>query len=162
MIHKNLAIYLNDHLAGSSTGVELLANLAAMYPGTEVGKMAAQLEVEVTEDRKTLEDFMEQVHVNRRHPIQAVGWLAEKAVQLKMRVNDPATGAFRMFVSLETISLGVEGKRLLWVALETASRDDPSLRGPDYPLLQRRAEDQRSRLESARRSATQPALVGTG
>ena len=48
---------------------------------------------------------------------------------------------------IETLCLGIEGKRLLWRALASA---DGGLAGFDFEDLERRAEAQRDRLERFR------------
>lgn len=159
MTHKHLAIYLNDHLAGSATVLELLAHLASAYAESEVERFAAQLRVEVLEDRKQLEALMARLNISQSPPRKASAWLAEKLAELKLRLDDPAAGAFRLFEATEAISLGVEGKRLLWQALATLSTDPPDLGGCDYERLILRAEDQRRRIEAMRVDAAKSALA---
>ena len=158
---KHLSVYLNDHLAGSVTALELLANLAAAYRGTEVERLALEIRAEVAADRQELEALMDRLHVARTVSRRSAAWLAEKVTQLKLRVDDPGTGALRLLESIEAVSIGVEGKRLLWVALAAAAEGDPALRGADYPRLESRAEDQRRRLEAARREAARTALTAS-
>ena len=62
---------------------------------------------------------------------------------------------------MDAISIGIEGKRLLWLALDAAAEDVPQLR-MDYERLQRRAEDQRERVEVRRREAAKAVLSDHG
>jgi hypothetical protein len=62
------------------------------------------------------------------------------------------------FEDLETLSLGVEGKLALWVALHRAYGDDPRLRGIDLDALSDRARSQRRRIEQQRLDAAEGAL----
>ena len=48
---------------------------------------------------------------------------------------------------LAELTLGIEGKRCLWLALGTAAAGNARLAGPDYPKLVRRAEEQRGRVD---------------
>ena len=57
------------------------------------------------------------------------------------------------FLALETMSLGVEGKRSLWTTLQTIAPAHPELAATDLPRLIARAHAQRARLEDER-SAT--------
>jgi hypothetical protein len=76
-----------------------------------------------------------------------------------LRLDDPARGALRLFEELEALSLGIEGKRSLWVALSAAAKDAPSLQLLDYERLASRAEEQRSRVEAKRLEAARKALI---
>jgi hypothetical protein len=51
---------------------------------------------------------------------------------------------------LEMLSLGVEGKRLLWKTLEELKTTDMRLEGFDFTELEQRANGQRERLERFR------------
>jgi hypothetical protein len=46
-------------------------------------------------------------------PRRAAAWLAEKLTELKLRLDDPSGGALRLMETLEAVSVGIEGKRLL-------------------------------------------------
>ena len=55
---RYLGIYLNDHLAGSTVGIELARRGAKEYGGTELGAFFAGLAAEIEEDRETLKALM--------------------------------------------------------------------------------------------------------
>jgi hypothetical protein len=57
-----------------------------------------------------------------------------------------------------TRSVGIEGKRLLWLALAAAAADTPGLVGTDYGRLERRAEEQRRGVETLRLEAARVAF----
>lgn len=162
MAGNHIATYLNDHLAGASAALELLEHLEEAHAGTDLGREVAGLRAEVAEDRQELETIMGRLDVGESRTRKASAWLAEKAAQLKLRLDDPAGGALRLFESLEALSLGIEGKRSLWRALAAASEDDPELRVANYEALERRAEEQRLRVETMRLEAARRALVQRG
>jgi hypothetical protein len=58
MKERHLAIYLNDHLAGSEVALELHDHLKRLVPESSVGQFAADLKAEITADRKELEALM--------------------------------------------------------------------------------------------------------
>ncbi|MPZ70967.1 MAG: hypothetical protein GEU71_15800, partial [Actinobacteria bacterium] len=60
---KYLAIYLNDHLAGSVAGIELAKRAAGNNEGTPVGEFLEQLVVDIDEDRAALEAIMDELGV---------------------------------------------------------------------------------------------------
>jgi len=90
MANKHLATYLNDHLAGSITGLELLEYIASAYAGTEAERVARALHVEVAEDRRELEQLMARLGIGQSVPRKASAWLAEKFSQIKLRMDDLA------------------------------------------------------------------------
>jgi len=133
-----LSIYLNDHLAGATAGVQLARRLA---PG--------ELAEEIEEDRESLLDVMRRLSVGRDHVRAVLGWGGEKALRLKPGGR---------FEELEALSLGVEGKLALWTALRRATGDDPRVRSVDFDALIARARSQRRRLEERRLRAASDAL----
>ena len=158
MSKQHLATYLNDHLAGSVLALELLDHMKIAHARTPIEGFAVALRAEIEADQAELKTLMERVDAGTNIVRRAAAWLAEKAAELKLKVDDPSDGALRLLESLETLSLGIEGKRSLWLALETASADAPVLRGLDYGRLRRRAEEQRSRVEAERLDAARAAL----
>ena len=148
-----LTVYLNDHLAGSAAGIELAAKLRDNNQGTELGKDMAALHHDISEDRETLEALMGRLEVER-HPVkEAAGWVLEKLSRL--RLNPALTGSAELTRLLETegLSLGIEGKLCMWVALKEAAAADSRLAGADYDRLIERARGQRRTLEPHRLAA---------
>jgi len=139
-----LTVYLNDELA---------AKLRDNNQGTELGKDMAALHHDISEDRETLEALMGRLEVER-HPVkEAAGWVLEKLSRL--RLNPALTGSAELTRLLETegLSLGIEGKLCMWVALKEAAAADPRLAGADYDRLIERARGQRRTLEPHRLAA---------
>jgi hypothetical protein len=158
MAQKHLATYLNDHLAGSVTLLEMLAHLASAYAGSDVERFARELRNEVIADREELEGLMTKWGVGQSPPRKASAWLAEKFAEVKLRMDDPAGGALHLLEAIEAVSLGVEGKRSLWRSLAAAAEEDGNLKA-DYERLLRRAEDQRDRIEGVRLESAKAALA---
>ncbi len=159
MASSHLNAYLNDHLAGSAAALSLLSDMTTRFAGSAAGQLAAKLHEDVSFDQRELEALMARLGIPQSGPRQAVAWLAEKMSLLKMRLEDPASGGFRLFESAEALSVGVEGKRLLWIALAAVAERDAALQGPDYATLIRRAEEQRCELESLRIEASRTAFA---
>jgi hypothetical protein len=154
----HIATYLNDHLAGSVVAVELMENLEAVYAGKPIADFIAKLRADVEVDRRELEDLMGRLQISESRTRKASAWLTEKFTQLKLRLDDPAHGELRLFESLEALSLGIEGKRSLWLALSTAAEVSPQLRIANYQRLQQRAKEQRDRVEEKRLELAKAAL----
>ncbi len=148
-----LGVYLNDHLAGSTAGLELAEKLRDNNQGTELGKVMAALHHDIDQDRAALEELMARLELER-HPVKAAaGWMLERLSRL--RLNPVLTGSADLTRLLETeaLSLGIEGKLRMWAALKEASVRDQRLAGTDYDRLIERASSQRRTLEPHRLAA---------
>jgi hypothetical protein len=155
------ATYLNDHLAGSITAIELLEYLSSMCSSTDANAagFATDLKNEIAEDRQELEQLMQRLGIAQSVPRKTSAWVAEKFLQLKLKIEDVKCGSLRLLEVTEAVSVGIEGKKLLWVALAAAAEIAPELTGLDYARLIRRAEDQRVRVETIRRDAAKQCLA---
>ena len=158
MADDYIATYLNDHLAGSVVAVELMENLETVYAGQPIADFIAKLRADIEVDIRELEDLMGQLQISESRTRKASAWLTEKFTQLKLRLDDPAHGDLRLFETLEALSLGIEGKRSLWLALSAAAELSPQLRIANYQRLQQRAEEQRARVEDQRLELARKAL----
>jgi hypothetical protein len=154
MANPYLATYLNDHLAGSEAALELLDHLEKEHAGTQIAMLAAGLREDIAADRRELESLMARLEIAQSASRKATAWLSEKATQLKLRLDDPQEGGnLRLLEIFEALSLGIEGKRLLWRSLKTAAVYNPELQGTDYQKLENRADEQRIGLEPFRMGA---------
>jgi hypothetical protein len=146
---RYLAIYLNDHLAGSMAIIELVKRSAAENEGTELGVFLTGLAHEIDADRQALKEIMASLGIGIDRLKLAAGWAAEKAARLKLNGELRGYSPLSPLIELEAISLGIEGKRLLWLALSElpgAAPVPPSTLGE----LIERAERQRAEVERFR------------
>jgi hypothetical protein len=157
MATEHIATYLNDHLAGSIIALELLDHLASTQ--TELSAFFKQLRADIDADQNELKNLMDSLDVAESRTRRASAWLAEKMTELKLRFDDPKGGPLRLFESLEALSLGIEGKRSLWMALMAAAEKSPALRTLDYKRLMQRAQEQRDRVETQRIAMARKALT---
>jgi hypothetical protein len=146
---SNLAAYLNDHLAGAVGMLEVLDELGRVGNG-DLDRFVHELRYAVTEDREELEALMRRAGIATSAVRRAAGWISEKAVEVKVRVDDPFNGAFRTFELLEIVALGIDGKRALWPTLRAIADAVPQVQGADYHHLAKRADDQRDAVEARR------------
>jgi len=156
-MRKLLAIYLNDHLAGATVGVELARRLQGSNRGDpEFGSSLAELCAEIEADRETLEAVMEKLGVGRSKlkPLTAV--LGERLGRLKPNGQLRGYSPLSRVVELEILQLGVTGKQRLWRALEHSRSAD--LRDFDLDALAERASGQLSRLQELHLKAASLAL----
>jgi hypothetical protein len=156
-VGDSLAIYLNDHLAGATLGVELARRLrASNRDDPEFGPALAETCAEIETDRETLIMVMDQLGVGqgKLKPLAAV--LGERLGRFKLNGQLWGYSPLSRLDELELLQVGVAGKRRLWRALEhTHSGDLPGL-GLD--ALAERATEQLRRLEALHLKAATLAL----
>jgi hypothetical protein len=158
-VRRLLSIYLNDHLAGATLGVELIRRAARENQGTALGAFLGEVLLpEIAEDRETLERLMRQLGVPRSRPKIAAGWVAEKIGRLKLNGEVRGYSPLSRLIELEGLAVGIEGKRALWLALREVANGDAPIEGFDFGVLAERAASQRSRLEEHRLAAAAEAL----
>jgi len=156
---QHLATYLNDHLAGAVVALEILAHLEHAGHDPALAATIGAVRADIDADRAVLEGLMGRLGVGTTGARQAMAWLGEKVAQLKLKLDDSADGSFRLFESLEAVSLGIEGKRGLWRTLAAVAALDPALGALDYPNLIARAETQRQQVEAMRLAVAPSALA---
>jgi hypothetical protein len=154
---KYLATYLNDHLAGSTAGLELVKRAASENEGSPLGEFLSALGDEIAEDREALEEVMESLGVGTDHKKVAAAWVGEKLGRLKPNAQLRGYSPLSPLVELEALSLGIEGKRMLWVALQGIAAEH-GLTPERFAELAARASDQRSRVEQVRVGVAEGAL----
>jgi hypothetical protein len=159
MAEKTLDVYLNDHLGGATLGSDLAQQIRDQNEGTPLGELMTRIADEIEEDRQTLVDLMEALDVSRNPVKQVTGWVAEKASRVKFSGATSGEPDHGLFMALETLRLGVAGKRCLWIALQQARRDYPELANTDLERLIERASSQEDDLERERIAAGAAALA---
>ena len=159
MANEQITIYLNDHLAGSVVALELLEKLGTLYAGMPLGLLLAELRDDISADRNKLEEIMNRLQITQSRTRKLTAWLAEKATELKLRLDDSSDGALYLLETFEVLSLGIEGKKGMWMALAAAAENAEELRTIDYNHLVQRAEQQRQKVEDVRLEAAKKALL---
>jgi hypothetical protein len=153
-----LAIYLNDHFAGSVAGVALARRCLSNNERSELGTFLRGLVVEITDDQATLSQLMDELSIPRSRPKIAAAWTAERIGRLKLNGRVTGYSPLSRLVELEGLSVGIEGKRLLWVVLAQVGATDQRLPERDFAALAERARTQREGLEPYRQAAAVEAL----
>jgi hypothetical protein len=158
MASEDLSSYLNDHLAGSVTALELFDFLLKKQAGTPAEGVLARLREDVAASRRELEALMLRLDIRPSRTRKATAFLAEKLSEVKLRGDDPS-GQYHLLQGLDALSIGIAGQALLWRALAAVAPEVPALQVLNYDLLIERAEAQRSRMEELRVEAARAALV---
>ena len=147
MAHTALDVYLNDHLAGATMGCDLAEHLQSQATGTPLEEVMATLAPEIRRDRQTLIELMERVGTVKSPLKQATAWLTEKAGRPKFSGITSGDKELGIFLSLESLLLGVTGKACLWQELKEVAATHPSLKSVRLDELINRAHAQRTVLE---------------
>lgn len=113
---------------------------------------------EVTEDRRELVRLMEGLGIRPDPVKRLLAWTGEKAGRLELNGRLLSYSPLSRLVELEALSLDVEGKLALWLALRGAGFGD-ELAGVDLVRLTERAQDQRRELERHRLAAAREAFA---
>lgn len=147
---ENLSSYLNDHLAGSVGALELLDRLIKIYEEKPLGRFFQELRAEIEADQETLKELIGKLGEEESTVRKAGAWIVEKLSRAKIQLSESREGEMGLFLALEGLALGITGKQSLWRALAAASQTVPQLGRLDYAGLERRAVEQRDRVEKKR------------
>jgi hypothetical protein len=154
-----LGIYLNDHLAGATGGLELFRRAAGAHRETEAGPVLERLTAEVEADRESLLGFMRALDVPVRHYKVVGGWAAEKAGRLKLNGRLRSRSPMSSVVELEGMHLGVLGKAAGWRLLRSLADADPRLDSVELDRLLERAQRQAEEIDALRLQAAREAFA---
>ena len=150
-----LAIYLRDHFAGATAGLELAKRVQRGASGTEQVPLYVDLVDRIAADREALRDIMAKLGVAPSSTKNALAWTLEKAGRLKLNGRILRPSPLSRLVELETLALGVTGKKALWRSLATIKQTDSRLAGVGFDALLAAAEEQAAELEEHRLRAAQ-------
>jgi hypothetical protein len=147
---RQLIPYLNDHLAGSVSAIELLDHLIKIHGEEPLAKVLQELRGDIVADQDVLKKIVQRFNANESALRKAGAWLAEKVARAKLNLAGQKRRQLGLVQALEVLVLGVTGKQLLWRALNSSIGSSPLLRGVDLARLEERAIEQIERLETQR------------
>ena len=126
-----LAIYLQDHLAAATLGMELARRAASENVGTPLKSI--MFAMRIAPDRLK----------------NVVAWTGEKAGRLKLNGRLTSYSPLSGVLEIEWLIAGISGKRALWRALRSLADEDARLQVAQLDDLIVRAERQLDSLWSA-------------
>ena len=159
MAYQGLDVYLTDHLAGATAGLNLAQMAAQEHRADEHGAFFGEIAAEIKADYDELERLIEEIGTDRSATKTAAAEVGSKLMAPKFTGGDD--DELNAFVTLETLSIGVEGKLCMWKALRLVRDSNATLERFDLDELIERAQSQRDRLEAKRLEAAPQALAHT-
>ncbi|MGE0065982.1 MAG: hypothetical protein AB7T48_01395 [Solirubrobacterales bacterium] len=148
---------MNDHLAGSTVGLELAKRAAASNRDErEFGPALERIRDEIAADKATLEAVMDELDVGRDRLKPVGAWFAEKVGRLKPNGHLRGYSPLSRLIELEGLYVGISGKARLWGVLEAAV--SARVPGTDFAALAERADRQRTEVEQLQTKAAKIAL----
>ena len=157
-----LAIYLNDHLAGATGGLELARRVAGAGQVPAPPAQLRQFAEEVAEDRDTLLRIMGTLGLPVRSYKAWAGWAGEKAGRLKLNGHLTTRSPLSSLEELELLRLAVEGKAAGWRTLRVLADRDSRLAAGQLDELISRALRQAGFLEESRVRAAGQVIDAAG
>jgi len=148
--------YLNDHLAGSVSALELIEHWAHLHDGKPLGEFFVQIEAEIRADQDKLREVMRCLQIEESNVRKAGAWAAEKLGRVQLMIAGDEPDSLGLVLTLEGLVMGITAKKLLWRAL--AAANSPQLSRYDFEELQRRAEQQIQPMEAERMRAVHQAF----
>jgi hypothetical protein len=110
-----LATYLREHLSGSDAAIRLVERLRRTHAGTAEGRLFGALFVDLQHERDVVQAMLEELGAStlsvKRIVTGAAGVLMAPAASSER-------GDLAFLRTLEGLAIGVQGKRLLWRAMQ--------------------------------------------
>ncbi|MFC5801968.1 hypothetical protein [Streptomyces formicae] len=162
MAGKALGIYLNDHLAGATAGVELSRRIAREHRASACARETQGLADEIDQDRRSLRALMDSLDVKPRHYKICGGWVAEKAARFKPNGRIHRRAGLSDLVEFETLRLGIQGKQQMWQALVPVAAETDRVDAPALERLIDRARSQMATVDALHDAAARTSLSRSG
>jgi hypothetical protein len=153
-----LEVYLKDHYAGAVGALELIEHSIKAQEGTPLATFFEELHGDVKADHEQLHNLMTTLGFEDSGLRNAGAWMAEKLGRVKIGFSGGEASELRLFQTLESLYLGITGKRLLWRALHANRESSPILQRTDFEQLEKRAIEQADRVEARRLEAARESL----
>jgi hypothetical protein len=152
-----LIAYLRDHLSGADMAIRVVHRLSVTYQCTEQGTLFRRLSQELEEDRSVVRSLLTRLGASGRS-MKRVASSASGAVLSVTAGGEP--GDLSLLRTLEALSIGVQGKRCLWRALQNLS-GVPTFDAVSFVELEAKAVRQWEAIEYRRRALVAPTFCAT-
>lgn len=153
MTDRYLSIYLKDHLAMATGGIEFMKRAAKNNQDHSLGEDLSQMVGELEEERDELKGVMDRVGVDDSQFKKAGAWLAEKAGRLKFNGQIIKYSPLSRVLEVEFLLSAVQARKSLWRTITDAEKIYPSLQEAPSRQMIAQADGQLVRLERMHRRA---------
>ncbi|TWT88353.1 hypothetical protein Mal64_18330 [Pseudobythopirellula maris] len=143
-----LRAYLLDHLAGGESAIRTLEDFRRHEGRCAVSQLAERLVSDIQADRDVLRRLLREAGGSNNPLRRLFSWLGAKLGGLKFWRR--FSGELGPFEGAEILSLGILGKRALWVALRQLQAEAGLFPDEDFGALISKAEEQYQIVEDKR------------
>ena len=144
----SLAAYLREHLTGSDAAIQVVGRLRLVHAGSQEGRLFASLYDEFREERDVVRGLLEQIDASPLSVKRLAGQASGAVLSL---AAGGERGDLSLFRTLEGLSVGVQGKRCMWRALQSLFGDQPIPSARSLAGLEAMAVRQWEAIEERRR-----------
>ena len=117
-----LAAYLREHLAGSDAAIQVVDRLRLTHAGSHEGLLFASLFDEFREEREVVRLLLAGIDAS---PLSIKRLAGQASGAVGALAAGGERGDLSLFRTLEGLSIGVQGKRCMWRALQSLLGDQP-------------------------------------
>lgn len=156
---KDLHRYLNGHLAGSHCALSLIKELGKRQTDAAEQRFFVDLEERVEGDQRILKELLTACGGEESTGLHSLGEIGGKVSRLLFLYEGMEPGKLGNLEALEMLALGIQGKRLLWVALQEVAHHFPEWSAVDFQKLEFGAIHQREEVEERRIARSRDALA---
>jgi hypothetical protein len=118
-----LSTYLREHLSGSDAATQIVERLRRTRAGTEDGRLFGTLFQEFQDERDVVRAVLASLGASDQSPKRLVANASAALIKLTAG-GEP--GELSWFRTLEALSIGVQGKRCMWRALQQLHLGPPA------------------------------------
>ena len=155
-----LGIYVNDHLASSTGGIELVGRMLGVHRGGPYEQPLEQLLSELREEKASLRSMMSALGIPVRQYKQLGVWLAEKVTRAKLNGRLLSRSPLSDLVEFEFLASGVRAKRSGFETLRIVAEVDARIDKAELDRLIDQAHRQYEWLTDARRDVAADVFGG--
>ena len=156
-----LGIYVNDHLAAATGGIELVTRMIGVHRGGPHEQPLVQLLDELRDERSSLRAFMAACGIPVRQYKQAAVWVAEKLSRAKLNGRLLSRSPLSDLVEFEFLASAVRGKRSGFETLRQVAEAEPRLDKAELERLIQQANRQYEWLTRTRRDVASAVFGGS-
>ncbi len=155
-----LGVYVNDHLAAATGGIELVCRMLGVHRGSRWERPLEQLLTELRDERSALLGVTRAVGVPVRQYKQLGVWLAEKVSRAKLNGRLLSRSPLSDLIEFEFLASAVRGKRSGFETLRIVAEVDGRLDRAELDRLIDQAHRQYAWLTDARREVAAEVFGG--